>query len=65
MMPRWHLRLHQPSQVGATNAYIVVLTSAYICWSGLAPRVFAGSWADVFTASARRAAADNHGACAA
>ncbi|GFR42578.1 hypothetical protein Agub_g3505, partial [Astrephomene gubernaculifera] len=34
--------------VGATNGYNVLLTSAYICWAGLAPRVFGGEWSRVF-----------------
>ncbi|GIL46250.1 hypothetical protein Vafri_3278 [Volvox africanus] len=34
--------------MGATNAYISLLTSAYIVWAGLAPRVFGGEWSQVF-----------------
>ncbi|PNH12640.1 Multidrug and toxin extrusion protein 1 [Tetrabaena socialis] len=33
--------------VGVSNALIAALTSAYIYWAGLAPRVFGGEWARV------------------
>ncbi|KAG2492272.1 hypothetical protein HYH03_009512 [Edaphochlamys debaryana] len=34
--------------VAASNLYICVMTSTYIVWSGLAPRVFGGPWSRVF-----------------
>lgn len=36
-------------QVAASNGYQCVFTTAYILWSGLAPRVFGGEWSRVMS----------------